>query len=284
MPDSQTFSVLGLSISAQRWHAGAAIPVIALHGWLDNSESFSVIAQSMPEVDLVALDMAGHGLSDHRALHANYLIWDDLREILAVADTLGWERFALLGHSRGAIVAALLAAACPERVTALGLLDGLWAQTRDELKAPTQLARALGCRLPQQPPEIFASLADMVELRMRSSFPIEHAAAQALVRRNAVESAEGWQWRSDPRLKWPSMLMLTPGQESAFHRAIQCPVELLLAEKGLIMAYPDYAARLELLPAINWSIAAGGHHFHMENAAAGFGEHLSRFFSGVPAV
>ncbi len=279
----QSFDVLGLRLAAQRWHAGG-IPVIALHGWLDNSESFALLAPHMPQVDLLALDLAGHGWSDHRAPHANYLIWDDLREILAVADQLGWRRFGLLGHSRGAIIAAMLAAAAPERVAALGLIDGLWAKTCSADKMPQQLARSLqdearAQRREQQP--VFASFDEMVQLRLGNGFPLSEVAARRLVARNAVELEGAWHWRTDARHKLPSLVMLTPEQQSAIHRSLRVPVELAMAENGLALAYPDFAERLLVLPHINWSLHEGGHHLHMEGRQSILGAVFNQFFQRV---
>jgi pimeloyl-ACP methyl ester carboxylesterase len=277
-PQQIHFDVLGLRLAAQRWHEGG-VPVIALHGWLDNSESFALLAQQMPTIDLVALDLAGHGWSEHRAPHANYLIWDDLREILAVADQLGWQRFGLLGHSRGAIIAALLAAVAPERIRALGLIEGLWAQTSPASQTPAQIARSLLAEKKQRPERRFTTLDEMVGLRQRNGFPLDESAARQLVGRNARQSSDGaWQWRTDPRHKLPSLMMLTPEQQEACHRAIQVPVELALAENGLVQAYPDYAERLLALPQISWSLYDGGHHLHMEGAQRILGSTYNNFF------
>ena len=272
------FDVLGLQLAAQRWHEGG-VPVIALHGWLDNSESFSLLAGYMPAIDLVALDMAGHGSSDHRAAHASYLIWDDLREILAVADQLGWQRFGLLGHSRGGIIAALLAAAAPERIRAVGLIDGLWAQTNPAAQTHTQMANSLQAEKNQrQEKRYFTSLEEMISLRQRNGFPLSEAAARQLVLRNAEQCGDAWCWRTDPRHKLPSLMMLTPEQQEACHRSIQVPVELALAQQGLVLAYPDYAERLLALPHINWALYEGGHHLHMEGAQSILGLTYIKFF------
>ena len=91
----------------------------------------------------MALDLTGHGQSTRRSTDASYQIWDDLPEILGVLDALGWDSFQLVGHSRGAIIAALLASAFPERVRALVLLDALTPQPLAEQAFPAQLRKAL---------------------------------------------------------------------------------------------------------------------------------------------
>ncbi len=273
-----SFSVLGLNLAAQRWHQGG-VPVIALHGWLDNSDSFSLLAPEMPDVDLVALDMAGHGWSDHRAAHASYLIWDDFREILAVADQLGWQRFGLLGHSRGAIIAALLASALPERVTALGLIDGLWPQTCDAAQTPTQIADSLHAQQKTSVPRSYSSVEVMAQQRLRHGFPVSETTAKTLVQRNAIQNETGqWCWRMDTRLRHPSIMMLTPEQMDACHRAIAVPTELHLAQQGLVLAYSDYAERLLTLPQVNWTLHEAGHHLHMEGAQSILGQAFNTFF------
>jgi pimeloyl-ACP methyl ester carboxylesterase len=50
---------------------------------------------------------------------SGYAIWQDVADVIAVADALGWDSFALLGHSRGAAIAMLTASAFPERITHL---------------------------------------------------------------------------------------------------------------------------------------------------------------------
>jgi pimeloyl-ACP methyl ester carboxylesterase len=73
-------------------------PTFALHGWLDNANSFDRLAPLLPELDLIALDFAGHGFSSHaarRALHLAARCAGRHR----IANELGWEQFNLIGHS-----------------------------------------------------------------------------------------------------------------------------------------------------------------------------------------
>jgi pimeloyl-ACP methyl ester carboxylesterase len=74
------------------------LPVIALHGWLDNANSFARLAPKLKGLRIVALDMAGHGHSGHRPVGAGYALWDYAHDVLQVAEQLGWQRFGPHGH------------------------------------------------------------------------------------------------------------------------------------------------------------------------------------------
>lgn len=62
------------------------------------------------------MDLAGHGLSSHRPPGSPYNYASFASDVLDVAETLGWERYNLLGHSLGAAVSALVAGSFPERI------------------------------------------------------------------------------------------------------------------------------------------------------------------------
>lgn len=49
--------------------------MIALHGWLDNAASFSLLAPLLANQRILALDLDGHGYSGHRPAGAQYLLW-----------------------------------------------------------------------------------------------------------------------------------------------------------------------------------------------------------------
>ena len=57
------------------------MPVLALHGWLDNANSFHELAAYLPPtVRFVAVDLPGHGFSSHRPVGAKYTFVDWVRE------------------------------------------------------------------------------------------------------------------------------------------------------------------------------------------------------------
>ncbi|MEO6170956.1 MAG: alpha/beta fold hydrolase, partial [Lysobacter sp.] len=105
-------TALGRVAGLRAARVGTTAPrVMALHGWLDNAASFLPLHAHLPGLDLVALDMPGHGASDHLPEAAEYTVVNTARAMFAAADALGWERFSLLGHSLGGAVASLMAAA-----------------------------------------------------------------------------------------------------------------------------------------------------------------------------
>jgi pimeloyl-ACP methyl ester carboxylesterase len=262
------FNLPHVELAAHLYGPEDGQPVLALHGWLDNAMSFARLAPKLPGLRIVALDLAGHGLSGHRAAGASYQLWDYALDVLLVAEQLGWQRFALLGHSLGAIVSMMLAAALPERVARLALIDGLLPLTHEAELAPHKLGEALTAQLAlagKRKP-VYASVERAVEARLHGGYPLSCEAAELLASRGLVPQAGGYTWRTDPRLTLPSPLRLSPAQAEAFARALRCPVSLVLADDGLPVRRAEWLALIESLP-IELQRLPGGHHLHLDDEA-----------------
>lgn len=269
--------IAGVTLAAKRWRNGSR-RVIALHGWLDNAATFDVLAPLL-EADIVALDLAGHGRSYHRTAQAAYNIWDDLPDILRAADALGWEQFHLLGHSRGAIISALLTATLPDRVLSAVLLDGVRPDTRPTTEFFDQLAQHLREHLaPPGRMTHYASIDDAVRARCRVS-DMSPESARPIVARGLQRTEAGWRWRSDRRLRLPSAMRLSRQHvETMLRRLIAKPHLLLLADRGA----PEAQARRERVkktPGLRWEVFSGGHHFHLENDGAAMAKKINAFWS-----
>jgi pimeloyl-ACP methyl ester carboxylesterase len=114
------------SLAALAWGDPGRPPMLALHGWLDNAASFAAIAPLLAEEHyVVAIDLRGHGRSSHLPPGAWYHYVDYFDDLRATLDHFGWARATLFGHSLGGTLASLYAAAYPERVDTLLLVEAL---------------------------------------------------------------------------------------------------------------------------------------------------------------
>ncbi len=274
-PLQARFHVNGIELAAQCWGDPSAYPVLAIHGWLDNSASYFRVAPLLQNCYVVALDSAGHGFSEPRAGQEPYNIWQDVGEIFAVADQLGWDRFALLGHSRGAIISTLAAGTFPERISHLALLDGMLPQPMLAKDAPQQLAQSIKDSQRVRRQNLYDDLEPMIQARMHGLWSLSRGAATALVHRGVKKTDGGYQWRADPMLKAASSLKLTREQVEAFVDRIESPVRLLLAQGGTVARYPE---QIKALNRFDPLVLPGTHHFHMEEQSTAIAEKLSEFF------
>ncbi|MEO8922402.1 MAG: alpha/beta fold hydrolase [Caldimonas sp.] len=108
---------------------GAGAPFVKAATWLthvefDHSSAFdqALIHEFAPSFRYVTYDARGCGLSQRRVDDISLDAW--VRDLEAVVDTLGLERFPLLGISQGAAIAVTYAARHPERVSQLILFGG----------------------------------------------------------------------------------------------------------------------------------------------------------------
>ena len=254
-------------------------PVIALHGWLDNANSFARLAPKLKGLRIVALDLAGHGHSSHRPPGAGYSLPDYVHDVLQVTEQLGWQRFSLLGHSLGAIISVFLAGAMPERVERLALIDGLIPPTGKPDDAPEQLGRSLlaQLRLGHKRKPIYADQDQAIQARMKGAVAVTREAAELLAQRGLMPVPGGYTWRSDSRLTLPSAVRITTDQAMAFVAAIGCPTHLVVASQGLLA---QNQALLSDLPFAVTSLS-GSHHLHLddESGAQAVADCFNRFFA-----
>ena len=253
-------------------------PVIALHGWLDNASTFHRLAPLLEGLRIVALDLPGHGHSQHRPVGVAYNIWDYAHDVLQVAEQFGWQRFSLLGHSMGAIVSVLLAGAMPQRIERLALIDGVLPLTGEPDSAPARLGAALQALLAvenKQKP-VYPTQDKAVAARMKGLVPVSRTAAELLAQRGLMPVPGGLTWRTDTRLTMPSSLRLTQQHALAFLARVSCPVSLVVASQGLVSEGMLREARTKM--DFETHRLEGGHHLHLDDEAGA--EAVAAVFAG----
>ncbi|MFC0212241.1 alpha/beta fold hydrolase [Paenibacillus chartarius] len=98
-----------------------APPLLALHALGQNAASWDHIAAELGhQYRVLALDQRGHGGSARPGVYTFELMCEDL---LCFANTLGLEKFTLLGHSMGGTVSFLFAESYPDRIERLIIED-----------------------------------------------------------------------------------------------------------------------------------------------------------------
>ena len=256
----------GRALAALRWGSRDGVRVLALHGWLDNAASFAPLAGVLTELDLVALDLPGHGHSAHRPPRTWYHYIDYLDDALIALDALGWDRCVLLGHSLGGAIASVLAAARPERFERLVLIEALGPVAARAGHALSALRTALderadvaGKRL-----RVFPEIGEAVAARMQAN-GLSEPVARHLVERSLEPVEGGFRWRSDPRLKVASPARVHEEQIREWLAGIECPTLVIAADPA--PAYFDAEirrARIACLRDAREVELPGNHHLHME--------------------
>lgn len=199
----------GLSLSVKEWGSAEAPPVLFAHGGFDLARTFDVFAPMLADAGwrVVAWDQRGHGDSQHAVLYS----WEaDVRDALAVMDSIGPEPLPVLGHSKGGAMLLQLADACPYRVERLINLDGVpsarsWPDVPEHNRT-RMLAGELEGWLDHRRrsvdsvrrPGTIEELASR-RARMNERLPIEWL--RYLVTVGAARHDDGWRWKIDPSLR-----------------------------------------------------------------------------------
>ncbi|GMR15273.1 MAG: alpha/beta hydrolase [Gammaproteobacteria bacterium] len=255
------------TLEGLHWPRPGAAKVLCLHGWLDNAASFVPLSPFLEDFDLLALDFAGHGFSSHRPATSRYYFPDNLYDVQAVLDVLGWDTCHIIGHSMGGGVASSFSAALPERVNRLVLLDSVGILTLPANQAAKQLRSSLqSVRKSRSILRPYDSIEDAMQARQEKS-PLSDEAARLLCERSLEHTGDYYQWRTDPRLNWRSPQLLTDDQALDLLAAIRAPA-LVITSPSAIDYLGDEMLRKRLAAIADCTHISndGHHHFHMEQA------------------
>lgn len=232
-------------------------PIMLVHGFTADSDEVAGVAEPLAELGwhAVAPDLRGHGRSDRPTDAGAYSLELMAADVLALADWLGWDRFALLGHSMGGGVAQVIALAHPERLTGLVLASTFHGPVPGISMELVQL----GCWVVREAG--MEGLADALAAR-RADNPESVAAFERL-----QEAIPGYAEQSRARLvstspdMWMAMAPRFVDQEDRLERlaALDVPTAVIVGELDGTMG--DDCRRLaETIPAATLTVIAGAGH------------------------
>jgi len=175
-----------LNISALVWGDGPP-ELVLIHGGAQNAHTWDTVALALGR-PLAAIDLPGHGHSDHRPSH-HYTPIDMAADVAVAVEKLAPEAFAVVGMSLGGVTAICLAADHPDLVRRLGVVDVT--PGTDHAKAEPIIAFVDG-------PEYFADFDEILGRTIEYNKGRSEQSLRRGVLHNAHELPDGrWTWRWD---------------------------------------------------------------------------------------
>jgi pimeloyl-ACP methyl ester carboxylesterase len=113
----------GLSLHYTDTGQAGALPLICLPGLTRDGQDFRYFAPHAARYRMITLDARGRGRSGHDPNIANYNVVREAQDVCELMDHLRLEQGAILGTSRGGMVAMVLAATAKDRLLAVVLND-----------------------------------------------------------------------------------------------------------------------------------------------------------------
>lgn len=265
-----TLELPHITLAGRLWGSPDKPLLLALHGWLDNANSFEPLSHYLTEYQILAIDWPGHGGSQHRP-GAYPLHWIDyLYDLDALLTVLETQPVAIVGHSLGGIIASAYAAAFPDNISNLVLIEALSPLYENESKSKKRLTNSFSDHRRflaslSKPVSIYRDMAIAANARHKLT-ALDLQWCELLTQRNMQNLDSGVCWRSDPRLKLDSPLRLTFSQVDALMQAHTVKTLLISGSGGfpqLREAIPMANRWFKQLQTIELE---GDHHLHMGNA------------------
>lgn len=200
----------GLSIAAYQWGDDADPVLLLAHGGFDFAGTMDGLAPRLAAggYRVVSWDQRGHGDSEHAALYS----WEaDVRDAIAVLDSVSSGPVPVVGHSKGGGLMMSLADVRPDRVSAMANLDGLpsgrmMADMSDRERTRLmgemirdRLAHRRKAHTNERRP---GALEDLATRRARMNPRLEHDWLCYLVTIGARQDGDGWRWKLDPSMRF----------------------------------------------------------------------------------
>eukprot|EP01041_Mallomonas_annulata_P009782 gene9782-20343_t len=292
----------GISIAYQQWGVGQSTRVLALHGFLDNSNSFSYLGPYLAKkgCHVVAIDHVGHGWSSRIPAESTYQFSQYVMHVKGVLEALGWEKSNIVGHSMGGIITNLFSSTYPEKVEKAVFIEGLVPFTNSPKDSAKHLRKAIDGEDSARKNGIFyrdatpyESFGIALEARIRSAglFPgnptLSNEGALSIIQRG-MSTLEGENMMDVTDLSigpvkflhdWRHNLMqyirLSPEQALGFTNAIASPSLVIIGDLGIKGLF-DFQPHMDILESKNLLVRhdlPGSHHLHLDPTSASLTAH-----------
>ncbi|RUR08573.1 alpha/beta fold hydrolase [Legionella sp. km772] len=268
--DKIELRIPGLTIAGRTWGNPQNPPILALHGWLDNANSFEPIGELLQDqYYFIAVDLPGHGFSSPLPPGVHYHFIDGLFSIVQIIEALKVQQVHLIGHSLGACMASLVASIAPDYLMSLSLIEGLGPLTRPPESCVAQLTQYLNSLNAgkRNNPKGYPDKESAALARAEKGY-VSLEIAKKLCERGLREENGNYYWRHDRRLLSPSPLQMTETQVLSCLKEVRTRSFLLWADKGFSFNNELMERRVQAVKQLTLHHLQGGHHIHMEQPQA----------------
>src|SRR5215510_10553959 len=176
----------GRSLSALVW--GTDDPeIVLLHGGAQNAHTWDTVALALDR-PLVAIDLPGHGHSDHRD-DGPFGPRENAADVAVAVRALAPDAAIVVGMSLGGLTSLALADRAPELVRRLVLVDVTPGVNREKSTVIAQFIDG---------PEFFESFDEILDRTIQFNPTRTESSLRRGVMHNAIELPDGrWRWRYD---------------------------------------------------------------------------------------
>ena len=130
-----TVTIESRGVAFTRLEGGVGVPLVLVHGHTGARDDFEGVMPALAEDrPVVAVDLPGHGGSEGPDEPEAYDLGAQADWLVAFADAVELERFHLLGHSMGGLIAQRVALRIPERLASLVLMGTGLGALREEAR------------------------------------------------------------------------------------------------------------------------------------------------------
>ncbi|MCX5826680.1 MAG: alpha/beta hydrolase [Deltaproteobacteria bacterium] len=226
--------VPGVGIQLAGWCDFAATiqgAVLCIHGLSANLQCWSQIAASLrTRHPLLAMDLRGRGHSDQPP--TGYCLATHVEDIRWVLDALKIERITLMGHSLGAYISLAFAAAYPERMDRLLLVDGGGDLPPEQWERVNQAIKPALTRLGK----VFPSFEEYVApLKNSPLFQPWTETLESYFRYEIIAVDGGVRSRIDPACILEESENLAKADIASLYSKVACPTLIMRATEGLFI-------------------------------------------------